>query len=174
MRQLLLATLLLHAITAWTGVSCPLIRRDLFAVVVTGYGGLLYHRTRKITTLGDSSSENESIATLAATHAAELAIAIQRAMEQARNKPTPIVVSSDNESNLKVCLRRGAAGRVKHVLRRWASIKQRVAEGKVHLVHLPDPQMPTDFLTKWTTRAKVADSLAYLTGSDRRVPPSRG
>ena len=85
----------------------------------------------------------------------------------------PIVVSSDNESNLKVCRRQGAAGRVKHVLRRWASIRQRVSAGRVHLVHIPDPQMPTDFLAKWTTRAKVNASLAYLTGAERRVPPSR-
>ena len=133
----------------------------------------MYHRTRRIATIGDSSAENESVATLAASHAAEQAIAIQRAMEQGRAEPTPIVVSSDNESNLKVALRRGAAGRVKHILRRWNSIRQRARAGLVHLVHLPDPQMPTDFLTKWVSKAKVSESLAYLTGSERRVPPER-
>ena len=59
------------------------------------------------------------------------------------------------------------------MLRCWSSIRQRVRAGLVHLVHIPDPQMPTDFLTKWTTHAKVTESLAYLTGSDRRVPPTR-
>ena len=111
--------------------------------------------------MGDSSAENESVGTLAASHAAE----------QGRVEPTPIVVSSDNESNLKVCGEGYAAGQV---LRRWNSIRQRVrGPGAPAVVHVPDPQMPTDFLTKWVTRAKVAESLVYLMGSDRRVPPSR-
>ena len=113
--------------------------------------------------MGDSSAENESVGTLAASHAAE----------QGRVEPTPIVVSSDNESNLKVCLRRGwRCGPSAAALELDPAACAR-GPGAPAVVHVPDPQMPTDFLTKWVTRAKVAESLVYLMGSDRRVPPSR-
>ena len=59
------------------------------------------------------------------------------------------------------------------MLHRWNFTRQCVPAGLVRPVHVPDTQMPVDFLTKWVGKAKVAASLAYLTGPACRVPPKR-
>ena len=50
-----------------------------------------------------------------------------------------------------------------HFLRRYFALKQRIADGDVTLRHIPDAQMPADFLTKWIGEAKFKDSIAYAT-----------
>ena len=49
--------------------------------------------------------------------------------------------------------------------RRYHSLKQRIRDGDAVLVHVPDPQMPADFLTKWIPSAKLEASLRYACNS---------
>ena len=59
----------------------------------------------------------------------------------------------------------GGPTRSKHFLWRYHSLKQRIRSGEVTLVHVPDPQMPADFLTKWIPRTKLEQSLRYACNS---------
>ena len=77
--------------------------------------------------------------------------------------PTPI--STDNLANHKVGSGIGGPTRSKHFLRRYHSLKQRIRDGDAVLVHVPDPQMPADFLTKWIPSAKLEASLRYACNS---------
>ena len=45
------------------------------------------------------------------------------------------------------------------------ALMQRIAEGEVRLVHVPDDENPSDFLTKWVPAAKLRASLRYATGA---------
>ena len=63
----------------------------------------------------------------------------------------------------------GSATRSRHFLRRYIVFKQRIAAGSVILGHVPDEQMPADFLTKWINARKLARSLAYATNSNSAV-----
>ena len=58
---------------------------------------------------------------------------------------------------------------MKHALRRWETLIERVDSGLVKLLHVPDACMPADFLTKWTTRKKVRASIDYLINAKNKV-----
>jgi len=74
-------------------------------------------------------------------------------------------ISTDNLANHKVGSGIGGPTRSKHFLRRYHSLKQRIRDGDAVLVHVPDPQMPADFLTKWIPSAKLEASLRYACNS---------
>ena len=61
-------------------------------------------------------------------------------------------------------------GRTKHILRRWKLVQERVAEGDVVLVHVPDAGMPADFLTKWLTKRKLEASIARASNARTALP----
>ena len=52
-----------------------------------------------------------------------------------------------------------------HFLRRYGVLKQRIADGDVSVIHVPDEHMPADFLTKFIPASKVDASVNYLTNS---------
>ena len=81
----------------------------------------------------------------------------------------PIIVGTDSLPNGQVARRQGAPARVKHTLRLWETFTRRMREGMVRLVHVPDAEMPTDFLTKWVPKQKVKASIAYLTNIWNRI-----
>ena len=62
----------------------------------------------------------------------------------------------------------GCPTRSKHFLRRYAVLKRRIQDGEVILKHVPDTQMPADFLTKWIPAAKLEQSLRYACNSHER------
>ena len=47
-------------------------------------------------------------------------------------------------------------------MRYWA-LKQRIQAGECTLVHVPDTEMPADFLTKWIPSPKLEQSIRYAT-----------
>jgi len=101
--------------------------------------------------------------------------AFGKPIERAFGKPPagPTLLGTDNMANLRVGSGVGAPTSSKHFLRRYHTLKQRVAAGEVVLRHVSDTQMPADFLTKWIPRAKLELSLRYATGSHlRRGQPS--
>ena len=62
----------------------------------------------------------------------------------------------------------GAAARSRHLLRRYYVLRARIENGVCGVVHVPDAENPSDFLTKWTTKAKVAASIKYTSGRSAR------
>ena len=77
------------------------------------------------------------------------------------------MISTDNLANHKVGS--GVGGPTRSISTSSDAtthlIKQRIRSGEVALVHVPDPQMPADFLTKWIPRAKLEQSLRYACNS---------
>ena len=58
----------------------------------------------------------------------------------------------------------GCPSRSKHFLRRYFTLKRRIAEGEVTMRHIPDVQMPADHLTKFgISKDKVKRSVDYMT-----------
>ena len=76
-------------------------------------------------------------------------------------------------ANQKVGSGLGCPTRSRHFLRRYAALKQRIADGEVTLRFVPDESMPADFLTKWIPQAKLDKSVAYATNSRASGAASR-
>jgi hypothetical protein len=73
----------------------------------------------------------------------------------------PTIIRSDNAANVRVANDPNAAVRLKHALRRYATLQGHVAAGEVKIVHVPDKFNAADFLTKWVSAKKVKESVAY-------------
>ena len=86
----------------------------------------------------------------------------------------PTLLSTDNLANHKVGSGIGAPTRSRHFLRRYHSLKRRISGGECTLVHVPDPQMPADFLTKWIPNAKLEASIRYACNSHAISAAQRG
>ena len=76
----------------------------------------------------------------------------------------PTLVLTDNKATALVGSGTGSA-RARHCLRRYATFLQRVESNEVYLRHLPDPENPTDFMTKFTTAKKALRSARWLAGA---------
>lgn len=81
----------------------------------------------------------------------------------------PNFLGTDNKSNLLIATQTGSPSRVRHALRRYLILQQRVRGGVVKMGHVPDPENPADFLTKFVSARKLEASLVYLTNSNHRV-----
>jgi len=136
--------------------------RNLYGQLLTYAGGAILHQTKKIALIVDSSMESEAIASSKSGEHVSYAREILRALGVPPDGPT--AVSTDNLSNLKVATGVGCPSRSLHFFRRYSVLRQRIAAGEVHLVHVPDVDQPADFLTKWlANREKVERSVAYAT-----------
>ena len=67
--------------------------------------------------------------------------------------------------NLRVASTSSCPSHSKHFLRRYEMLMQCVREGQIVLKHVPDVDMPADFLTKWIPSAKLDLSVVYATGA---------
>ena len=107
----------------------------------------------------DSSAEGEGITT---SKCAELLEPVQEAARAMGIPLTgPIIIRSDNLSSVRVANDPKAAGRLRHALRRFATLQQRVAREEVKVIHIPDKFNAADFLTKWVSVKKLKESIAY-------------
>ena len=77
----------------------------------------------------------------------------------------PTLLGTDNLSNLKIATGVGCPTRSRHFLRRYAVLRQRLAEGEVVMAHVRDEHMSADFLTKWSTGSKAKRSIRYVTNT---------
>ena len=145
--------------------------RDLYSMLLTFCGAAIYHATKKLTCLSDSSLGNEEHATSLVAEVTERARTVAQALGCPQKEPT--VICSDNEAHVRVAMRRGAAARSRHLLRRYYVLRARIENGVCAVVHVPDAENPSDFLTKWVPIKKLNRSLAYVTGSVRRAEPGR-
>ena len=137
--------------------------RNIYALVITFGGAAVYHVTKKLALTLDSSMETEAIAS---SKAAEV-IAYAREILRAIGTPpiAPTLIGTDNRANQLVGSGASCPSRSKHFLRRYHSLLRRVQEGECVIKHVPDADMPADFLTKWIDVKKFERSLAYVTNS---------
>ena len=63
----------------------------------------------------------------------------------------------------------GSSSRSRHFLRLYVLMQQRIAVQDVAIGHIPDSQNPSDYLTKWVSKAKFVASNSYLTNMRARV-----
>ena len=103
---------------------------------------------------------------IGASKAAEVVITAQeilRALRVPVDGPTTIL--TDNKANYLVASARSTPNRSAHFLRRYHTLLQRVKNLEVKIEHMPDPQMMSDFLTKWVPKTKLKASIAYATNA---------
>ena len=144
---------------------------DLYGVLITANGGAVFHQTKKIGVVLQSSMEAEGYAT------GKLSEGIVYGREIAHSLGIELGgatrCATDNSSNLQVSSGTGAANRTRHCVRRFLVFRQRVMEGLVSLEHVKDENNPADFLTKWMSAKKFKLSLAYASNSHNVVKPSQ-
>ena len=76
---------------------------------------------------------------------------------------------SDSDGSLRVAAGETSANRLRHALRRTSQVTQRLRAQEVRLAHLPDAANHVDMFTKWVNAAKLATSIAYLSGAVARA-----
>ena len=141
--------------------------RNVYGTIFTYARGAVFHQTKKIGMLLDSSTEAEAVATAKAGENVSYAREILRALGVMPDAPTPIL--TDNLANCLISRDATSAARARHFLRRYTVLQQRIAAQEVVVYKLDDPNMPADFLTKWVPAAKLRDSVAYATNVRNRV-----
>lgn len=134
---------------------------NIYGLLVTYYGAAVFHQTKRIAMICDCSQKSEAVATSKAGEIATYAREVQRALGIAPRGPT--FVGTDNKANMLVARNQGSAARSKHFLRQYTTLRQRQAEQEIVIGHVPDENMPADFLTKWTSKEKLQRSLIFAT-----------
>ena len=139
--------------------------KELYGVEVSAHGAAVYHGTKRLRDVAVSSHEQEAKAMNRGCEwlswARDIAVALGRPPKG------PSFCGTDNLANALVGSAWGTAKGSKHFLRLYWTIIQRVTAGDVAVGHVRDAENPTDFLTKWTTKAKLAASVEYLTSNQR-------
>jgi len=141
----------------------------VYGVVVTNNGGSVYAQTKRFDSVMTGTHDAEGRATLAGTDVILRLRNVQRAMG-CLDADAATVVGTDCLSNYQMAMQLAVPGRTKHILRRWKLVQERIAEGDVVLVHVPDAGMPADFLTKWLPRKKLEASLARASNFVNALP----
>ncbi len=62
----------------------------------------------------------------------------------------------------------GSANHCRHFLTRYDILKERIAAGEVRVVYVPDPENPSDYLSKFVDAKKMAHSVDYAAGQRPR------
>jgi hypothetical protein len=152
----------LASLAEHTADGSELVARDLYSQVITFNGAAVLHSVRKIGVLLDSSMGVEAHGTAKVAENNATARDTAHALGAPQDGPTRI--GTDNLANMQVAMRRGAAGRSRHLLRRYYVLRQRIRDGECQVTHVPDAENPSDFLTKWVPADKLRKSLAYVCG----------
>ena len=146
------ADLMAHADATWGA-------RNIYGLLLMYAGAAVLAQTKKIAMLMDSSMETEVVASSKGGEVISYAREILRALGVPPVGPT--LITTDNLANQRVGSGIGCPTRSIHFLRRYFSLKQRIASGEVDLRHIPDKEMPADYLTKWIPKEKFDLSLSY-------------
>jgi hypothetical protein len=139
--------------------SHTLDKSAVFALVLTMYGAEIAHVLKGVHMHIASSTEAEAYATGKAGELAEMAHEGARGIGIKLSGPT--FVGTDNKANAMVGSGHALPSRLRHCLRRYRTFTERVERGEMVLGYVPDPENPSDFLTKWTTVDKNDRSVAY-------------
>ena len=84
----------------------------------------------------------------------------------------PSMIGTDCLSNFQIAMGLAAPGRIKHILRQWQIVQERVKAADIQLLRIGDADMPADFLTKWLSKKKLEASLRRATNAANAVPAS--
>ena len=84
----------------------------------------------------------------------------------------PSMIGTDSLSNFQVAMGMATPGRIKHIMRQWQIVQERVKAADIQLLRIGDADMPADFLTKWLPKKKLLASLARATNATNAVPLS--
>ena len=135
---------------------------DRYALAVTYNRLLIRYQLKVMRTVADHSMGAEMHPTTEAGMQAEYISEVARALR--RPLDAPVVIASDSLSNARVARRQGTTVKVRHQLRRWQALTARIVRGLVKVLHVPDLQMPVDFLTtvsgspvrRWTLLSRTS------------------
>ena len=141
--------------------------RNVYAILLTLNGGAIAHTCKMMHLLVDSSMESEAVATGKAGEIIGYAREIMRALGHAPASPT--FVGTDNAANALIASGRAIPSRSRHCLRRYLTFLQRVKQGAVEIGHVRDTENPSDFLTKFVSKDKVAASIKFATNHGNAV-----
>jgi len=114
---------------------------DLYGIVLTCFGAAVYHCTKKVGLIVDSSHECEAIATAKAGEHVSYARVVLLALGAPPAGPT--VILSDNKANVLVANNAMSASRSRHFLRRYHTLQRRMAEGECRVVKQTTSCPPT-------------------------------
>jgi hypothetical protein len=137
----------------------------VYSVLITYAGAAVLHKTKKIGIAVGSTHDAENVATVKASEDAIYARIIKRALGVPAVGATTII--TDNLSNKRVALNAHAASSSRYYLIRSVCLHQRVADGDLTVVHTPDPENPSDYLTKFIPVDKTNASIRYSMGTRR-------
>jgi len=144
---------------------------ELIGILITRGGAALHHSTHKVGTIVTCSMGSEAVAN---TRCGDL-VTYVREIENGFGIPSelPTFVATDSLSHERVFNKLANANKSKAFLKQYIIMQQRAAAGICIVGHIPDEQMPADFLTKWIAKKKLLASLRYATNSAAFVPTGR-
>ena len=137
--------------------------RCMYGLCLTYRGAAVHHVTKKLGLIVDSTMEAEAMASSRGGEIIDMAREIEHVLGHPPAGPTPLL--TDNRANKLVASGEGNAQRSKHFLRRYYTLKQRVARREVAMVFVGDADMPADFLTKFVGKEKIKRSVEYATNA---------
>lgn len=134
----------------------------VYAILITFAGAAILHMTKKIGVAVGSTHDAENIATVKASEHTIYARIVLKALGAQVMKATRIL--TDNLSNQRVAQNAQSAQSSRFFLIRSTCLHQRITDGELTVLHVPDPQNPSDFLTKLVDETKTTASIAYASG----------
>ena len=139
---------------------------DVYAFALTVNGGQVYAELKKINLALEWSAASEAIGQLKLSDKALYARVLCEANGFVLSGPT--VLAGDCMPALRAANGQSSVVRLKHSVRRYAIIQQRVQSRDVRLAHVPDEWNWTDFMTKWVDKGKYGMSVRYLSNEMSR------
>lgn len=136
--------------------------RDVYSVLITYGGASVLHKTKKIGIAVGSTHDAENVATVKASEDAIYGRIVLHALGVPQDGPT--LLMTDNLTNMRVAQNAQSAARSRFFLIRSVCLHQRITDGDLQVVHVPDPENPADFLTKFIGGQKTEASAAYCAG----------
>ena len=113
-----------------------------------------------------STHDAENIATVKASELISYARIVHAALGVPIDGATMLL--TDNLSNQRVAQNAQSSARSRYYLIRSTCLHQRVADGEINVVYVPDAENPSDFLTKSIPEAKTEASICYAIGQPRQ------
>jgi hypothetical protein len=147
-----------------TADAATLVGKEVYSVLMTYHGASVLHLVKKAGCVVTSTYDLENFATIKAS---EYAILGQRILDALNNGHSlqPVVIYTDNLANQRVTTNAQASSRSKYFLIRQTILHERIANGDVKTIHIPDPDNPSDYLTKAVPEPKTLASDKYATGN---------
>ena len=137
----------------------------VYGILITYAGASVSHQTKKIGVAVNSTHDAENVASVKASEHATYARIVLNALGVPQKAATRVL--TDNLSNARVAKNANSAASSRFFLIRSTCLHQRITDGELTVLHVPDPENPSDFLTKFIDAKKTAASVAYAAGMAR-------